>query len=53
MSKAIALYNARWNELAKLRVEIIYDKEFTDAQKKNIDKALEVEQEGITSILSK
>lgn len=53
MSEAIALYNARWNELAKLRVEIIYDKELTDTQKKNIDNALKVEQESITSILSK
>lgn len=53
MSEAIALYNTRWNELAKLRVEIIYDEELTDAQKKNIDNALKADQEGITSILSK
>lgn len=53
MSEAIALYNTRWNEFAKLRVEILYDKELTDAQKKNIDNALKVEQESITSILSK
>lgn len=52
MSEAISLYNARWNELAKLRIEIIYDKELTEPQKKNIDNALKVDQEGITSILS-
>lgn len=53
MSEAIALYNARWNELAKLRVEILYDKDLTDAQKKNIDNALKADQEGVTSVLSK
>lgn len=53
MSEAIALYNARWSELAKLRVEILYDKELIDAQKKNIDNPLKVEQEGIANILSK
>lgn len=53
IADAIALYKARWDELAKLRVDIIYDKELTDAQKKNIDSALKVDQEGVTSIISK
>lgn len=52
ISEAIALYNERWNELAKLRVEILYDKDLSDAQKNNIDKALKSEQESITAILS-
>lgn len=52
MSEAMALYNERWNELAKLRVEILYDNDLSDAQKKNIDNALKTEQESITNILS-
>ena len=53
MSEIVALYNDRWNEIAQLRVDVMYDKELTGAEKKNIDQALEVEQEGITNILSK
>lgn len=53
IEEAMALYNDRWSELTKLRGEILYDKELTDAQKKNIDKALQGEQESITRILSK
>ncbi len=53
VQEAMNLYNGRWNELTKLRGEILYDKELTDAQKENIDRALKGEQEGITNILSK
>lgn len=53
VQEAMNLYNDRWSELTKLRGEILYDKDLTDAQKKNIDRALKGEQEGITNILSK
>jgi len=53
ITEAIDLYNARWQELAKLRVEIIYNNVLTDVEKKNIDGALKTEQESITIILSK
>jgi len=53
VQEAMNLYNDRWGELTKLRGEILYDKELTDAQKKNIDRALKGEQESITNILSK
>lgn len=53
MSELKTLYKDRWDELAKLRADILYDKDLSDAEKKNIGNALKLDQEGVTSVLSK
>jgi hypothetical protein len=47
------LYKNRWNELATLRTNIIFDSELNTAEKQNIEQALRGEQDGITEILAK
>lgn len=53
MTEVRQLYKNRWNELAILRTNIIFDTDLNTAEKQNIDKALRGEQEGITEILAK
>jgi hypothetical protein len=47
------LYKKRWNEIATLRTNIVFDRELTAADKKNIDDALRTEQEAINAVLAK
>lgn len=47
------LYKKRWNEIATLRTNIVFDKELSEVEKKNIDNALRTEQEAINAVLAK
>ncbi len=47
------LYKSRWNELASLRAKIVLDHDLNAAEKQNIDRALQTDQEAITEVLAK
>lgn len=53
MTEVRQLYKERWNEIATVRTNIIYDKELSDTDKKRIDDALRSEQEAINAVLAK
>jgi len=53
MAQARKLYKSRWNEVAKLRLQVIQDQGFTQYEKERIGSALQTEQEGITQVLNK
>jgi hypothetical protein len=53
MPEVRQLYKKRWNEIATLRTNIVFNKDLSDAEKKNIDNALQIEQEAINDVLAK
>jgi len=53
MREVRQLYKKRWNEIATLRTNIVFDTELSDADKQNIDNALRTEQEAVSAVLAK
>lgn len=53
MADVRKLYQDRWKELTRLRVHVSQDNALSADEKKNVDRALEADQEGITAILDK
>lgn len=53
MADARRLYKKRWAELAKLRLAVLQDQSLTKHDHERVGSALQVDQEGVTAVLSK